>query len=263
MRVRTLMVAAATATLACAPLAGCAAGGGTTASGHGGGSPRTQEGHTHEHSLREVPDGQTAPSVRLEVSQDSMSGWNVHVITEDYELTPENAGSKPRAGEGHAHLYVDGKKVHRVYGHWFHLPADAVPRGSHVLSVTLNANDHSVWAEDGKPIKDAVRISSTGAAGDGDGQQAGPARPDVTLKIAVHGGSVSPATHRETVRQGQRVRLTVTSDRANKVHVHGYNLESKVRPGRPAVITFIASKPGLFEVETHDPARQLLQLAVE
>ena len=54
-------------------------------------------------------------------------------------------------GEGHAHVYVDGEKAARIYGPWFHL--GALPPGEVTLGVTLNANDHSLLAVSGRPLK--------------------------------------------------------------------------------------------------------------
>lgn len=102
---------------------------------------------THDHSsLFNVPADQ-APSVAIEVNKDAKSGWNVHIITSDFTFTPENASSNNNViGEGHAHLYVNGEKVARVYGDWFHYPGN--PTGDVEFKVTLNANDHSNYAVD-------------------------------------------------------------------------------------------------------------------
>ncbi|MCF6521899.1 hypothetical protein [Streptomyces sp. JJ36] len=123
------------------------------------------------HPLREVP-RETAPAVRLEVTPDSESGWNVQVKTERYRWAPGKAGQQAAGGEGHAHLYLDGERIARLYGEWFHVPADAVPDGPHELSAILTASDHSAWAADGRPIEDAVRV--TGRAADaGGGEHSG------------------------------------------------------------------------------------------
>ena len=110
---------------------------------------------------------------------------------------------------------------------------------------------------------------STGRAGqDHAGQQ--PTSPaahstapaDVTVKAAVTDGQVSPPPHRVKVEQGETVRLVVTSDDPDRVHVHGYDLERQVTPSQPAVITFTADQVGVFEVETHQSGLQLLQLQI-
>lgn len=69
-----------------------------------------------------------------------MSGWNLRLKTTNFEFSPENANGPHQAGEGHAHLYVNGKKRARLYGRWFHI--DRLPPGRVALTVTLNSNDH-------------------------------------------------------------------------------------------------------------------------
>ncbi|MER5417612.1 hypothetical protein [Streptomyces virginiae] len=115
------------------------------------------------HPLRQIQ-AEAAPTLTLKLSKDSGSGWNLHLITEDFVFAPEKTGSPAQAGEGHAHLYLDGKKVARVYGPWFHLPAETVSEGKHTLSVSLSANDHTVWAVNKKAI--TAEIDITGGVSD-------------------------------------------------------------------------------------------------
>jgi heme/copper-type cytochrome/quinol oxidase subunit 2 len=59
------------------------------------------------------------------------------------------------------------------------------------------------------------------------------------------------------------VTIRVTSDVADEVHVHGYDLMTDVHPGTPATVTFDATVPGVFEVELEDLGQQLLTLQVQ
>lgn len=54
------------------------------------------------------------------------------------------------------------------------------------------------------------------------------------------------------VEKGERVRLVVTSDAADSIHVHGYDIERELRPGRQARMTFRATIEGVFEIESHE-----------
>ena len=54
----------------------------------------------------------------------------------------------------------------------------------------------------------------------------------------------------------------MASDQPDEVHVHGFENEKAVRPGKPAIINLTADQPGIFEVETHESELQLLQLVV-
>ena len=116
------------------------------------------DGHHHPAAGRvghggtiDLPAGPGAPTLDFRVVEDAASGWNLHIVTTGFRFTRESVNGPHRAGEGHAHVYVDGKKVARIYGPRFHL--GALPPGEVTLSVTLNANDHSALAVAGRPLK--------------------------------------------------------------------------------------------------------------
>ena len=54
----------------------------------------------------------------------------------------------------------------------------------------------------------------------------------------------------------------VTSDIAEQVHVHSYDILRAVSDGHPAHFAFIAEIPGVFEVEFEGSGRLLLQLEI-
>ncbi|MFC4119289.1 hypothetical protein [Nonomuraea zeae] len=85
-------------------------------------------------------------------------------------------------------------------------------------------------------------------------------RPEAEITIA--GGRVSPPSGWLEVAKGQQVSITVTSDVADELHVHGYDLEAELRPGVPATVRFTANLTGVFEVETHRSGLVLTQVAV-
>ena len=93
------------------------------------------------------------------------------------------------------------------------------------------------------------------------GESGGSGNTD-TIQVAVKDGKVTPATHREPVSKGDTVKLIVTTDTADAVHVHGVDIEKATSPGKPVTITFVAKDPGIYDVETHDSGLQLLQLEV-
>ena len=76
----------------------------------------------------------------IEVYTEAPDSYNLFVDIENWEFTPELAGQAGVANEGHGHVFVDGKKVGRMYSNWFHL-GDLAP-GKHRIVVTLNSNDH-------------------------------------------------------------------------------------------------------------------------
>jgi heme/copper-type cytochrome/quinol oxidase subunit 2 len=81
--------------------------------------------------------------------------------------------------------------------------------------------------------------------------------------VRVSGGQVSGDTGRVPVPAGEPVTLTITSDVADEVHVHGYDLTAELAPNVAAELTFAATIPGVFEVELHDAGTVLLTLQVQ
>jgi FtsP/CotA-like multicopper oxidase with cupredoxin domain len=92
-----------------------------------------------------------------------------------------------------------------------------------------------------------------------------PASPAFTGKevtVTVAGGKVTPSPGRVQVTKGETVRLTVTSDKAEEIHVHGYDLTKDLEAGEPGTLEFEADQTGLFEVELEKAALLLTQLVV-
>ncbi|MFF4323914.1 hypothetical protein [Streptomyces sp. NPDC001568] len=224
------------------------------------------------HRLREVP-AQGAPEVRLTARPDSEDGWNLHLALTNFRFTPDSAGGGALPGAGHAHLELDGRKLARVYGPWFHLPAAQVPQGPHTLTVRLYADDHTAWAVAGKAIEAAVPLAAPPAGGEhshpadtpsatGTPSTTGAPEVDRTVTLAVRDGKVHPAPDRTELKRGESVALRVTSDRADTLHVHGYDKELALPAGQEATLVLTADRTGLFEVETHASGLLLTQLVV-
>jgi hypothetical protein len=80
--------------------------------------------------------------------------------------------------------------------------------------------------------------------------------------VRISGGQVTGDTGRVPVALGEQVTLTVTSDAADELHVHGYDRAAELAPGTPATVRFPADVPGVFEVELHETGTVLLSLQV-
>ena len=96
-------------------------------------------------------------SVGVTAEVDPIDGINVHISPTGFSFAPERVNQADIDGEGHAHIYVDGEKVSRVYGERFHLKG--VGPGEHEIRVTLNANSHGEYAVDGQPVQAVTQIS--------------------------------------------------------------------------------------------------------
>jgi hypothetical protein len=88
-----------------------------------------------------------------------------------------------------------------------------------------------------------------------------PAGPTV-VRVTVRGGLPEGGIVRESVDKGDRVVLVVTSDVADEVHLHGYDLSRDVAAGGRARIAFRATIPGRFEVELEERGVPIADLTV-
>ena len=104
----------------------------------------------------------------------------------------------------------------------------------------------------------ALRDDEEPAPASATGQGAGTIRIDYT----VAGGRPVGGIARDSVARGRAVVLRVTSDTADEVHVHGYDLTADVAPGAPATIRFTADAPGRFEVELEESGVEIGELEV-
>lgn len=83
-----------------------------------------------------------------------------------------------------------------------------------------------------------------------------------TVTITVVKGRPVGGIKRPTVKKGTVVRFVVRADRGESVHLHGYDVDKPVRPGKPTVIQLVARIPGRFELELHAPDSLLARLTV-
>ncbi|WP_344222240.1 cupredoxin domain-containing protein [Kribbella sancticallisti] len=85
---------------------------------------------------------------------------------------------------------------------------------------------------------------------------------DVTINVTVANGKVNPSGSSIKVKAGQKVLITAISDAADQLHVHGYDKELELTPGKPTSVTFVANMKGTFEVETHESGKLVAKLVV-
>ncbi len=117
----------------------------------------TSDKEAMKEATLEIPKNIAKPSVKLEVIKDAVKGYNIHVTTLNFVFTPEKVNQKDIIGEGHAHLYVDGTKITRLYGNWYYL--GAIAEGTHKVSVSLNGNSHAQYTVNGAKIEDVVEVT--------------------------------------------------------------------------------------------------------
>ena len=235
-------------------------------------------GRAMDHDHAEPSEAQDPhPSVTAELVDDPAGGWSLHAAPSNFRLAPENASGEHVDGEGHMHLYVNGEKVARIYETWYQIPP--LPAGTHEITVALQTNDHAPITAGGTAVETTITLevsedeaTMTAGTGQDDGGHAmvgAPTRYDAdiadavrTITVDVAGGAPVGGVQRVEVDRGSVVALMVTSDIAEEVHVHGYDILRGVSEGHPAQFAFIAEIPGVFEVELEGSGRLLLRLEI-
>jgi hypothetical protein len=82
------------------------------------------------------------------------------------------------------------------------------------------------------------------------------------LQITVAGKQVTPSPGTVELRVGERLSLTVTSDVANELHIHGFEVEKELQPNQAVTVELVGQDRGTFEVETHHPELLLAKITV-
>ncbi len=87
--------------------------------------------------------------------------------------------------------------------------------------------------------------------------------PEVqVVELTFAGGEVTSGAGRVAVAAGSPVRLEVTSDVDEEVHVHGYDIEVPVAAGATTTVELVGDLPGVWEVELHDSGQLLCELEI-
>lgn len=135
-----------------------AASQGVTLDGHDHATDHGGGGHDHAAMNAIVLPAQNAPTLSAELLPDPVAGWNLKLDITNFSFAPQNASLGHVPGEGHAHVYVNGAKIARIYGPWYHI--DHLPKGTVSVEVALNANSHEELVVDGKPLRVAVTVQN-------------------------------------------------------------------------------------------------------
>jgi hypothetical protein len=93
------------------------------------------------------------------------------------------------------------------------------------------------------------------------GQKAAPPVQTRHFTITVTGATARPSLL--TAYHGDTLVITVVADRAEEIHLHGYDRRFHPAPGKPATITFVADDDGTFEYEIENTSTHLGDLQVE
>ena len=91
-----------------------------------------------------------------------------------------------------------------------------------------------------------------------------PPAPQVQqIRIVVRGGKPLGGVKDVTVAKGQRAVIVITSDVADELHLHGYNLKRDLTPGRTARLPFRATIEGTVEAELESRGLPLVRITTQ
>jgi hypothetical protein len=107
------------------------------------------------------------------------------------------------------------------------------------------------------PTPGSPNTNSPSNTADPSGEQA-----DVTIDVTVANGKVNPSGATIKVKAGQTVLVKAISDADDELHIHGYDKELELSPGKAASVEFTANMKGTFEVETHKSGKLVAKLVV-
>jgi FtsP/CotA-like multicopper oxidase with cupredoxin domain len=115
--------------------------------------------------------------------------------------------------------------------------------------------------ETDKAAKSAQTPTPTATESATDGKETATPTPAATPKLPplLQAGSVKTLIF----NQGDTVRFRVRNDKAEEVHIHGYDIKKELEPNQTATISFKATITGIFEIELEGSATQIAELKVE
>lgn len=110
-----------------------------------------------KHSNSKTVESETPVSVAITAEPDAHGGVDVQIATEGFQFAPDSVDQPHTPGDGHAHIYVDGVKLGRVFEPDYHI--DPLSPGRHEIRVSLNTNDHSDLVYGGAKVESTVAVT--------------------------------------------------------------------------------------------------------
>lgn len=207
------------------------------------------EGHDHEHDEGDHREWEGAPPL-LELRVDEGPNGFVAVLEADGFEFVDPTTEEHVPGLGHTHVFIDGRLHQMAYR--AEVPLGDLEPGSHRIEVTLAAADHADYLLDGEPLGAMAMVEVAGEI----------AEPDLSITVGYANGNVDIADDRFEVARHDIVEIVVTSDVAEEIHVHGYNIRHDVAAGSTDPLRFTADVRGVFEVELEHSRNSLFLLTV-
>ncbi len=88
------------------------------------------------------------------------------------------------------------------------------------------------------------------------------AKPRPVAEVNIRDGRPAGGARAISFRTGETGRIDVTSNTPSGIHLHGYDIERPVSPGKTTRVRFKANIEGVFELEDHASGQQLASVKV-
>lgn len=207
-------------------------------------------GTGHSHEMIDWPTDLDVPQLNLTASPHQDGSVDLVVDIRGFKLQSGDGVDGP-AGSGHLHVLVDG----RDSGMWFTptIRLQGIDPGTHGLEIRLSAPDHGMYSIDGDPLSYTAEFVIPGVV----------PVTDAVISISVDDSGVVGGIVDASVHIGDLVELRIDSAVAETIHLHVYDIEADLVPGKTTTLTFTADIPGVFEAELEGPGLQILNLEVK
>lgn len=102
-----------------------------------------------------------------------------------------------------------------------------------------------------------LALAHDGEKHEGSTAPAPTAPANIGIQITVENGWLSAGPDVVRVKQGEQVVLTITSNEADELHLHGYDITLPLVANTPATLSFTAKHAGRFGYELHHAHREI------
>lgn len=120
-----------------------------------------------EHPSQPIPEQAMVPSISFKLMPDMMDGYNLILKTNHFNILPPLMGEADllekngaQILQGHAHLYINGEKMMRLYGENIHIPANWINRGINSITVSVNNHMHGTFTQEDREIQSTLIIDT-------------------------------------------------------------------------------------------------------
>ncbi len=141
-------------------------------------------------------------------------------------------------------------------------PAGPVLLAALLLAVAGCASGDETPSADSSATATASATGSASGSASAPSGEPTPTQKTIQITVSVRDGKVTPKPRRVSIPLGDQIRLQVTSDVDDELHVHGFDVQEPLEAGRTTTVELTADQQGVFEVEAHETGLELLQLAV-